>query len=367
MHAHPIKNAIHPTLKRGIVFAKYGDLAASTRQRFVQAIPYIEQAGISLTIAPLFDNQYLEALFRQGTRNRRRILTAYIRRLFSLLECRHYDFIVVQYELFPYLPPVFESLLRLTTKPVFYDMDDAIFHQYDAHRNPMIRRLLGKKLAPLLRRADVAFCGNAYLQAYAERYCHKTMIIPTTLDVSVYQPLNPTPQRLQPTLGWIGSPSTWNYCAPFTDMIASLVRKDGLTFRVIGAGPNANTALPFTFTDWIESREVADIQSMDIGIMPIPDEPWARGKCGYKLIQYMACGIPVIASPVGVNREIVRHGINGYLATTEEEWHEAIIQLMGDSELRARMGRAGRAHVEEHYSIQRYGPEIAQRIISHLT
>jgi glycosyltransferase involved in cell wall biosynthesis len=128
---------------------------------------------------------------------------------------------------------------------------------------------------------------------------------------------------------------------------------------VVGAG---NKPLPFTFRDWSEANEVADIQAMDIGMMPLHDDPWALGKCGYKLIQYMACGLPVIASPVGVNRDIVEHGVNGFLASTEQEWRSAIEQLLSDASLRERMGKAGRTKVEAHYSIQQVGPRIAKLI-----
>jgi hypothetical protein len=114
--------------------------------------------------------------------------------------------------------------------------------------------------------------------------------------------------------------------------------------------------------DAYEETEVSAIQSMDIGVMPLTDTPWARGKCGYKLIQYMACGLPVIASPVGVNKDIVEHGVNGFLAETDKEWCSAIETLLSDSELRRRMGAAGRKKVEESYSLQVWGPRVAQML-----
>ncbi len=348
-------------MKRGLVFAKYGTLAASTRQRFVQAVPYLEQAGISIEIHPLFDNAYLARLFSGKPRSKASVAAAYLKRFGKLLTTRDYDFIWVHCELFPYLPGAFERLVALSGKPVIFDYDDAIFHQYDAHRSPLVRRLLGEKLAPLLRRSAIAFCGNAYLRSYAERYCKRTEIIPTTVDVSLYQPRTSAPSTPL-TLGWIGSPSTWKYCAEKADVLSEFVKTNQLKVLVVGAEHAADAAYPFEYRSWLESREIADIQQMDIGIMPIPDASWARGKCGYKLIQYMACGIPVIASPVGVNAEIVEHGVNGFLATTDAEWREAIGRLAGDAELRARMGAAGRARVEAAYSIQHYGPKMAALI-----
>lgn len=329
----------------------------------LQAVPYLEAAGITLDIQPLFDDRYLQQFVVKGTRNRAAMIAAYVRRLVSLTRARDYDFIWVQYELFPYLPGMFERLVSLIGKPVIYDIDDAIFHQYDQHPNRLIRAVLGSKLQPMMRASTVAFCGNEYLRAYVQQFCSRTEIIPTTVDMTRYLPVE-KPAGAKPTLGWIGSPSTWRYCLPHVGMISELVQQDKLSMLVVGAGHAADTTPPFTFKEWDEANEIADVQAMDIGIMPVPEEPWARGKCGYKLIQYMACGLPVIASPVGVNTEIVHHGVNGFLASTAQEWRDAITQLVEDPALRHRMGQAGRARVDGQYSIQRYGPRMAQLIQS---
>ncbi|MBN9249072.1 MAG: glycosyltransferase family 4 protein [Mesorhizobium sp.] len=144
-------------------------------------------------------------------------------------------------------------------------------------------------------------------------------------------------------------------CTQASDLLA---RHDAV-FRAVGAGKPPDPLVNFEFPDWSEAHEVELIQGMDIGIMPLEDSPFARGKCGYKLIQYMACGLPVVASPVGVNSKLVTHGENGFLASTEAEWRAAIERLLSDPELRRRMGAAGRAKVESDYSIQTYGPKVA--------
>lgn len=349
-------------MKRGLVLAKYGMLAASTRQRFVQAVPYLEEAGITLDFDYLLDDAYLQRLFHQGGRNTAALLGRYGARLAAVMRAGKYDFLWVQYELFPYWPGVFERLVGLSGIPVICDYDDAIFHPYDQHRNPLVRMLLSGKLQPLLRRCDLAFCGNAYLQEYVARYCARTEIIPTVVDMAHYTP-DVRSAAPVPVLGWIGSPSTWRlHAMPMAGVFAESVRLGRANMLVVGAGEAADGTQPFTYRDWVQTREVADIREMDIGVMPIPDEPWARGKCGYKLIQYMACGLPVVASPVGVNREIVQHGVNGFLASTEAEWRTAIEALLADAALRQRMGQAGRKMAEEKYSIQRYGPRIVELI-----
>ena len=351
-------------MKQVLVFAKYSTLAASTRQRIVQAIPYLEKAGLSLDIHPLFDNEYLGRMFSGQSRSVSSVARAYAKRVIDLVRSRNHDLLWVQCELFPYLPGSMERLIGLSGKPVIYDYDDAIFHQYDQHRVPFVRKLLANKLVPLLRRTDVAFCGNAYLRAYADRYCARTEIIPTTVDTSVYASRGPRATIAPVTVGWIGSPSTWRYCEALSGVLEDYANAPDRAVLVVGAQNAARQASSFEFRDWSEAREITDIQDMDIGIMPVPDEPWARGKCGYKLIQYMACGIPVVASPVGVNREIVQHGVNGFLASTDEEWRDALARLAADAALRQGMGQAGRASVEANYSIQRYGPVMADLINS---
>lgn len=352
----------HNRPMRGLVFAKYGDRAASTRQRFVQFAPYLAEQQITLEIAPLFNNAYLENLFLRGKRSMWQTLVRYLHRIGQLYAARNYDFVVVQYELFPYLPGFTEMLIRLTGKPVLYDIDDAIFHQYDAHTHPLVRRLLGKKLVPLLRWVDLAVCGNTYLAHYVARYAKRVEIIPTTIDMTLYQPAPANHSLSKLMLGWIGSPSTWEYFRHLHPLLAEIVPQLGVEFLVIGAEHAADRSYPFTYRTWEESREVADIQAMDIGIMPLPDADWARGKCGYKLIQYMACGLPVVASPVGVNTDIVEHGVNGFLATTDAEWRTALETLTSDAELRKRMGAAGRARVEQAFATSHHGRRLAQTL-----
>ena len=351
-------------MKRGLVLAKYSTLAATTRQRFVQAVPYLKQAGISLDIRPLFDNDILTRLFTGRPRSTLGVARAYSRRMRDLLVARDFDFLWVHLETFPYLPGFTERLVEIAGKPVIYDYDDAIFHQYDQHPNPIVRRLLGAKLVPLMRRADIAFCGNAYLRSYADRYCARTELIPTTVDVVGYRPRGARSATGPVTAGWIGSPSTWPYCEQIAGVLADYANAPHRAVLIVGAQHAVSKPHPFQFRDWAETREVADIHEMDIGIMPVPDEPWARGKCGYKLIQYMACAIPVVASPVGVNKDIVEHGVNGFLASSDAEWRGALNRLAADPALRKRMGDAGRTRVEERYSIQRYGPRMAELIHS---
>jgi len=182
------------------------------------------------------------------------------------------------------------------------------------------------------------------------------------VDTNAYGPAAGPRPSAPVSIGWIGSPSTWPFVKPLVPLLVDAAKRHDLAVRVVGAGPQTEAPPRFEFLPWSERQEIALIQGMDIGIMPLPDEPWARGKCGYKLIQYMACGLPVIASPVGVNCDIVEHGVDGFLASTPQDWAEAIGTLANDADLRRAMGEAGRAKIERAYSLAVHGPRLARMI-----
>jgi glycosyltransferase involved in cell wall biosynthesis len=346
---------------RVAAFTKYGPMAASTRQRLLQYIPHLAAAGITVDYHPLLPDDYVRGVGTGRSYPRRKTLKLYANRLRQLLAETDADAIWVYAELFPYLPGAWEKLAFRSGKPVVYDCDDAFFHAYDSHRSPWVRKLLGRKLEPLLGGAAAACCGNAYLESYVSRFCADTMLLPTVVDTNVYGPaLGPRPDR-PVTIGWIGSPSTWPYMRPILPLLRELAESRGIRLRAVGAGPGAQAdAFPgMDLIEWSEAREVDEVRAMDIGIMPLPDDIWARGKCGYKLIQYMACALPVVASPVGVNTEIVSPGGNGFLATDGAQWRDALLALIGDPDLRRRFGEAGRRRVEDHYSLAGHAPRLA--------
>lgn len=340
---------------RVLGLTKYGSQAASTRQRFVQYEPYLKLNGVELEIRALLDNSYIERLAHGEKQSGAAISLAYIKRVRDLFTAGNFDVLWIQYEAFPYLPGLVERALLLTGVPIVYDIDDAIFHQYDQHVSTAVRKALGRKLVPLLREASACLCGNAYLQAYTSEHCSNSLIVPTVVDSDVFVPANLITPKARPgptsVLGWIGSPSTWRFVEPMLPTILPVLARHGAIFQVVGAGPRAWGIAGVVCKDWAEAREVEDIQEMDIGIMPLPDDLWAKGKCGYKLIQYMACGLPTIASPVGVNNQIVAHGEDGFLATSREEWVAAIDMLIGDAAIRRTMGRRGRDKVVSQYSL----------------
>lgn len=349
---------------RVAAFTKYDREAASTRQRVLQYCPALSEAGIEVTHFPLLSNDYVRGIATGERQSRTAIARAYARRMGQLATARAFDVLWVYAETFPYLPAAFEKLAFLPRRPLIYDFDDAFFQPYADHPNPIARSLLAGKLEPLLRGAAACCCGNDYLADYARRLCDTCLVVPTVVDTSLYRPRSAGKERAErvPTIGWIGSPSTWINVRPLIPLLERVGREQGWRIRVVGAGVAAasDTSDMIDFVEWSEDREIAEVQAMDIGIMPLLDLPFQRGKSGYKIVQYMACGAPVVASPVGVNSVIVSEGQTGLLATSESEWERALRRLIGDPELRRRMGEAGRARAVADYSLASQAPRLVE-------
>jgi glycosyltransferase involved in cell wall biosynthesis len=351
---------------RVLFLTKHARTGASSRYRSFQYLPWLEQAGIECQVRPLFDEAYLAHRYQSGRGHVRDILGAFFRRAAALIAARRFDVLVIEKESLPYFPALPERWLRLLGVPYVVDYDDALFHQYDQHRSGWVRRLLGSKIAHVIRDAHLVTAGNAYLADYARcAGAHKVEIVPTVIDLERYPSPNVKPPSDTPfIIGWIGSPSTAKYLQAIAPALAEICAGGRGIVRLIGSGPIDLPGVPVEVLPWDEAAEVDDLKRFDVGIMPLPDEPWERGKCGFKLIQYMACGLPVVASPVGVNRDIVEQGVNGYLAETTAEWARSLSTLLRDAVLRRRMGLAGRQKVEQHYSLQVTGPRLAGLIRS---
>ncbi len=341
-----------------LILSRYAELGASSRLRTFQYIPYLEAQGAAVEVAPFFDDDYLESFYATGNRQPGHVLRAYLRRWRAMASARRASVVWVEKEIFPFLPAVFEGILARAGIPYVVDYDDAAFHTYDRSRHAVVRRLLGNKLDPLLRGAYAVTAGNAYLEDYARAHGARNILrVPTVIKLARY-PVCPPPESDEIRIGWIGTPVTAKYLDVLRAPLARLAQSRRIRLVTVGAGPIGEFGIAVEQHAWSEASEAELIASMHIGTMPLPDEPWERGKCGYKLIQYMACGRPVIASPVGVNAEIVRPGENGFLAASEKEWLEAFTRLIEDRTLRQIMGANGRKLVETTYSLQAQSPRV---------
>jgi glycosyltransferase involved in cell wall biosynthesis len=340
-----------------LLLSRYGPLGASSRVRFLQYLPYFQSQGVEVTVKPLLSDAYLQALYNGGS-HWREVLKGYAGRILALLGARRFDVVIIEKELFPFMPAFAERLLGLIGVPYVVDYDDALFHRYDCHSNIWVRRLLGKKIDSVMRHATVVIAGNKYLAERAHRAgAQRVEVIPTVVDADRYQPKQKTEVET-PIVGWIGIPHTSRYLKPLLPVFEALRKEISVRFVAVGAAQKDFEGTPIEVWPWTEGSEVESVQQFDVGIMPLVDSPWERGKCGYKLIQYMACGVPVIASPVGVNSEIVSDGITGYLAVNSEQWHQALRKLISENTERVTMGKAGREKVENWYSSRVQAPRF---------
>lgn len=342
-----------------LFLTRYGMQGASSRMRSLQFIPWYEQAGMECTVQPLLDDAQLRQRYAMGGYRLMDIMAAYWRRGRVLMQRHQFNLVLIEKEAWQWLPAWFERWI-LSGVPYVMDYDDAIFHNYDQHPSSWVRRLFGRKIDRLMAGASLVVAGNEYLADRARKAGAPWVeVVPTVIDLERYSML---PKSVLPSdqcvIGWIGSPSTTKYLQILAAPLAQLSVRFSLRLRVIGGSDVRLPNVDVEMLPWSESGEVSLLQGCDIGVMPLPDSPWERGKCGYKLIQYMACGLPVVASPVGVNTEIVQSGENGFLAQDEAAWCKALSCLLQDKALRTRMGKAGRKTVEENYCVQRVAPRL---------
>jgi len=344
-----------------LLLSRYDDLGASSRVRYLQYLSHFANLGWTVEVNPFFSNDYLSALY-SGKSRLRYVVLAYMRRLLSILEAGKFNILIIEKELFPFLPAWFERILNHLKIPYVVDYDDAQFHRYDTHRNAVIRNALGCKIDSVMRNASVVIVGNEYLAKRAYQAGSKRIeVIPTVVDTNRYLPSNSNSDN-PPVVGWIGTPQTSKYLKELLPVFDRLKSKTSVRFVAVGAQSTDFLGTPVETLNWSIDTEVSSIQSFSIGIMPLPDNPWERGKCGYKLIQCMACAKPVIASPVGVNSEIVEPGTNGYLSRDLEEWHDHLYTLLINPEPRYLMGLNGRQKIMLSYSIQAQASRFSDTI-----
>ncbi len=336
---------------RLIVLSKYDTLGASSRLRFYQYLQFFKANGIVVTIRPLFSNTYLNNLYT-GKNIFIQVFFGYLKRLFTLFSLSNYHIVVLEKELFPYLPYFFEKLIFLSNKGYIVDYDDAIFHNYDLHPNPFIRSLLGKKIDLVMKGSSFVLAGNEYLASRAVNAgSFNVKILPTVVDTNKYSFKEKILNDI-PIIGWIGSPKTSHYLKILIPVFNKIVAHYPCRFIAIGANEIDFENTIVETVKWTETTEVSLIQNFDIGIMPLHDTPWENGKCGYKLIQCMACGIPVVASNVGVNSSIISHNYDGYLVNSQEEWVSYLTDLILDPAKRFNMGQNGRDKIVDKFSLK---------------
>ncbi len=334
-----------------IYFTKYSRQGASSRLRSYQYIPFLEKEGFSVTVKPLFGDDYLDALYHKKSGKAIITLKSYLKRLFQLFTILSFDIVIIEKELFPYFFSWFERIFKLLGVRYIADYDDAIFHNYDLNENKLIRFFLKNKIDNVMRNSYYIIAGNSYLAARAQKSgAENIIILATVINTKRYIPKENYKSR-EVVIGWIGSPTTFRYVEKTLPILQNLQKKYPIKINIIGG--KSEKAIPgVNYLKWEEDKENEYIRKFDIGIMPLDETPWELGKCAYKLIQYMGCGVPVVASPIGMNNEVVKNNENGFLAKTDEQWLSSLEQLIINQRMREDFGKKGRLWVEEKYNLE---------------
>jgi glycosyltransferase involved in cell wall biosynthesis len=332
------------------------DRSPSQRFRFEQYLGFLKEHGFDHEFSYLISPADDKAFYGPGNLTRKLwiLLKSFRKRLKDVSRAKQFDIVFIQREAFMTGSTFFEKQLRKSGAKLVFDFDDAIWLLDTSEGNKRFEWLKdGAKTGRIISMCDMVFAGNAYLADYARQFNSNVKIVPTTIDTNEYVRMNVPRADNAVCIGWSGSITTikhFEYALPF---LRRIKQKYGerIKIKVIGDAAYENAELGIKGIGWSKKDEVEQLSSFDIGIMPLPDDEWAKGKCGLKGLQYMALDIPTIMSPVGVNSEIIRDGVNGFLASAEDEWVEKLSGLIESEELRRRVGKAARSTVEEKYSV----------------
>lgn len=331
--------------------------APSQRFRVELFEPYLQQAGIDYTIVPFMDSMTWDKLYKKGSPLQKAwgIFKGYLRRLKTvLLDVAKYEYVFIHREAAPLGPPVFEWIIsKLWRKKIIYDFDDAIWIPNTSEENKLAAWLkCFWKVKHICKWAYKIAAGNDYLSHFASQFNSQVNVLPTCVDMERMHNGIKMHTSNKPIVGWTGSHSTLPYIDHVVETIRQLQAEMDFTFLVI-ANKKPNLELKdWQFIEWNETTEIEDLLKMDIGIMPLEEDAWSEGKCGFKIIQYLALGIPAIASPVGVNKVIIENNINGYLCYTPSDWKSKLAILIQNNALRAQLGTTGRQKIATKYSTQ---------------
>jgi glycosyltransferase involved in cell wall biosynthesis len=340
--------------------------SASERYRIHQFVPYLEHAGFECKVRPFADRRLFQAV--QASRMTSQLFYApfsSLRRAVDVYTAPRYDMVVIHREAFPFFCPRVERMVLRRHSRVVFSLDDAI---YAGHRDtpnkkyPFVYKLkYGPGVNEVLAKSAHVIAGSRTLAEHARQFNPHVSVVPTVVDANRYAYRAPTASSECLTIGWMGTRST----SPYVFDIAPVLRQLGevfrgqIRFRMYGDPQLQLPVSNYETRPFSLESEIEDLRRIDIGIMPLPDNEWTRGKCAFKAIQYMALGIPTVSSPVGMASEIIKHNVNGLLASTSGEWFEALARLMRDADLRRRLAEEGRKTIEACYSLGIWAPRFA--------
>jgi len=343
------------------------DTTPGQRFRIEQWEPLLRERRVEITYAPFGDPRLHQVLYSAGNMGRKLELVAkgFARRLSLLSSAKDYDAVYIFREAALLGPPIIERLIKRKGVPIIFDFDDAVFVSYRSPSNGYLSYLkFAAKTRTICRLASHVMAGNPYLADYARQVNPNVTVIPTTIDTAKYLPRANTTAEGVPVIGWTGSFSTVQHLDTLRPALQKLAQHERFRLRVIGTPSYSLAGVDVEAVPWRSETELDDLQPIDIGVMPLPDDSWSKGKCGLKALQFMALGIPTVCSPVGVNTEIIQDGENGFIANSEDEWIEKLGRLLQSAELRNQLGHAGRRTVETKYSANVQAPRVFELLRS---
>src|ERR1700754_3323091 len=337
------------------------DTSPGQRYRLEQWEPLLRERGVEITWAPFEDDDLHSIVYKPGRMGKKlQLVTRNLaRRLSTINRARKYDLVYILREAALLGPPIFERLLYQQRVPFVFDFDDAIFVSYRSPSNGYLSYLkFASKTKTIYRLASHVMVGNIDLSAYAGAVDDNVTVVPTTIDTVKYRVPPPKTTDGPPVIGWTGSFSTVQHLDTLRGALKQLAETEQFRLRVIGTPTYELSSVDVEAMQWRAATELEDLHAIDVGVMPLPDDNWSKGKCGLKALQFMALGIPTICSPVGVNTDIIQDNENGFLAMSESEWVDKLTRLLRDAELRRRLGDAGRVTVEQRYSAAIQAPRV---------
>ena len=363
---------------RVLALASYPIEAAATRYRLAQFIAPLAERGIELSIRPFVDSKQFSNLYRRNAwpRTAAGLVKSTLFRLLDVPAAQNADLVLIQREAMMFGPPAIEWLIkRIFKRPIVLDLDDATYVSYESPTYGAISKTLKwfSKTDDLIRWATVVTCGNRSIAEYVSSKGARACVIPTVVDTDIFRPVPRRGSDTPPVLGWIGTHSTFPYLESIFPVLSSLAKRFDFHLKIVGAG-RRDVTIPGVHVEnltWDLEREVTDFQSIDIGLYPVDASlysgKWAQGKSGFKAIQYMAVGVPFVATPVGGSAEIGEADVTHFFASENDEWYRRLECLFSDEGRRREMGAAGRAYAVAHYGLQEQADKLAAALHEALT
>lgn len=338
------------------------DTVPGQRYRLEQWEKTLKEKGIEIDFYTFIDHKLLKIMPQAGGTLAKiaGMGKAFFRRFGQLFKLRKYDVILIYRAAAVVGPAFFERLLKLTGKPIIYDFDDAIFMTHVNESN----RLFGwakfaKKTNSICRLSDAVTVGNEWLADFARQHNPNVKIIPSSVNTEIYVP-KPKQNNEKVIVGWTGSSTSQTHLEKFVPLLRTISQKLPIEIHVHSDRSPELDDVPFVWHKWSAETEVDIISKFDIGIMPMPDDEWSLGKCSMKALLYMSLAVPTVCSDIGMNRQVIQHGENGFLAKTDEDWFNAIETLVNSRDLREKIGEKSRQTVVEKYSMKVCAEKFAE-------